>query len=372
MAKKHQDIVQEEIRPTIITEKTSFYAKESYKAARTNLLFLMNKYEKKHIVITSPYMEAGKTTTCINLAITFAQLGSKVLIVDADMRKPMVNKAMGLPLSPGLADRLGGFSEVTNVLESCYKNLFIIPAGTIPPNPTELLSSQSMDILLDELAKDFDYIFVDAPPINVVTDAAILSRKVTGTVLIVRQDTTTKDSLAAAVKAVNQINGNLLGFIMNAVDHDKFSYRYGHYYGRYGSYYTKYSKYGRYGRYGQYGGKYGYFKRYGYTKYGYENKYGYSEYEANAYEDKNENSIPSEPNIENEKASKNTNIEPLDSEIVAIENVTGEEAAENTTPENSNPEKADTLNVSNAGVTLTDEQNEAIIEDSTDSKAEAE
>ncbi len=231
----------------IITPTSDFKSLESYKAIRTNILHLMKSAEKKQLLFTSPYAAAGKTTTCSNLAITFAQLGKKVVIVDADMRRPMIHNAFSLPLAPGLSEFLSGKVEELIINETSYENLYVVSAGSIPGNPSELLHSANFLTLIEKLSEEYDFVFFDAPPVDAVTDAVIISEQVFGTILVVRQNSTEKDALCRTVTSLNNIGANILGYVLNSVDYDKFSYKYGHYYNKYGYAYKKYYKsYGEY------------------------------------------------------------------------------------------------------------------------------
>lgn len=221
-----------------------FITNESYKAIRTNILHLLKDSDSKIILITSPYANAGKTTSTANLAITFAQLGQKVMVIDADMRKSSLHKLFALPSSPGLSNVLTGADYKTVIQQTTYDNLYLIAAGKTPDNPSELLHSAGFNKLLESLSAEYDCIFIDTPPVDAVTDAVIISQQSTGTILVIRQNSTEKDALLRTVNTLKNVNANILGYILNAVDYDKFSYRYGHYYGRYGSKYS--SKYYNY------------------------------------------------------------------------------------------------------------------------------
>ncbi len=221
--------------------KNNFVANESYKSIRTNILHLLKTSNNNQILITSPYAGAGKTTTSANLAHSFAQLGKKVIIVDADMRKPSLHKAFSIHHIPGLSEYLGEKTYSLRIEATEYENLFILPAGLAPENPAELLHSARFSDLISELSTKYDYVFIDAPPVDVVTDAVIISQFVAGTILIVRQNSTEKDTLIRTVNALKNVNANILGYVLNAVDYNKFSYRYGHYSSKYGnSYYNSY------------------------------------------------------------------------------------------------------------------------------------
>ncbi len=221
-----------------ILSKDNFVASESYKAIRTNILHLLKNTENNQILITSPYAGAGKTTTSANLSFTFSQLGKKVLVIDADMRKPSLHKMFSLSRVPGLSEYLRGKTDTPRIIATEFENLSIMPAGSTPENPSELLHSSKFSELIPELSKQYDYIFIDAPPVDVVTDAVIVSQHVAGTLLVIRQNFTEKDTLVRTVNVLKNVNANILGYILNAVDYKKFSYRYGHYSSKYGGKYN--------------------------------------------------------------------------------------------------------------------------------------
>lgn len=222
----------------VLGPETPFAVVEAYKAARTNFMFLLSDSGKKELVFTSAISEEGKTTTCINLAITFAQTGSRILIIDADMRKPRVHRLMKIPSTPGLSDRLGNLTKQECVYATSFENVFVLPAGTIPPNPAELLASEAMKRLLNELNETFDYIFIDTPPVDVVTDAAVLASRLHGLILVARQGFSRKEIMQSAVVALEQAGVNVLGILLNDVNMEKYSGRYrysarSYHYGRY-------------------------------------------------------------------------------------------------------------------------------------------
>jgi len=234
--KANRRSAQRESSLVILSNKTPFSVSEAYKAARTNLMFMLAGDGCKRVVFTSANAAEGKSTTCINMAITFAQTGSKTLVIDADMRKPRVHRCFRIQSSPGLSDILGGFSDVDCLYDTAFENLYVMPAGTIPPNPAELLSSKAMAALLDKLSEQFEYIFIDTPPVDVVTDAAALSRFINGVVLITRYNISTKESTKTAVTALEQAGAEILGFVINDVDivksrYGKYKYKYYYEYG---------------------------------------------------------------------------------------------------------------------------------------------
>lgn len=234
----------------IIGDDTPFSVIEAFKATRTNLMFMLDsKRDKNSIVFTSFAPRDGKTTTCLNLAITFAQTGAKVLVIDADMRKPAIHRYMKIQSKPGLSDYLGDLSDSTpSIYKTAIENLYVLPAGTIPPNPTELLMSKNMEKLLDDCGTLFDYIFIDTPPIGLVTDAAIVAAKTLGIINVINCDHTTSEEIENIVQTVDQAGVNLIGCIINAVPwattNKKYRYRSSNYGYSYSSvdaeYYNKY------------------------------------------------------------------------------------------------------------------------------------
>lgn len=228
----------------IIDETTDFDTVESYKAIRTNIMFSVPKHEKgKIIVVTSASPNEGKTTTSINLALIFAQMGVKVLLVDCDLRKPRVHRYMGLKRSAGVSNIICGYTETENAIHRNVRaNLDVITAGDIPPNPAELLENQSYVNMIEKLQDEYEYIFIDTPPMTVVTDAAVIMKHCTGAVLVARQGVTVTDLFAMAVSEAKKAEVKILG----AIFHDSKEMR---------------SKYNYYRR-GKYGYKYKYNYRY--------------------------------------------------------------------------------------------------------------
>ncbi len=237
----------------VLTEHTDFNTIEAYKSIRTNIMFSMPRSEQgKVILITSSAPNEGKTTTSINLAITFAQTGAKVIVVDCDLRKARVHKYLGLERLDGVSNVLCGFVELDRAIKySVRENLDCLTAGSAPPNPAELLETDEFAKLIETLKDRYDYIFIDTPPVTVVTDAIIAMRHANGAVVVVRENFTVYDMLDDTIESIQKTKVKLLGVIM--VDCDERAGRY--------SYYRK-TKY-----------KYRYGYRYGY-KYRYEYHYG--------------------------------------------------------------------------------------------------
>ena len=190
-------------------------------------MFSMNDEGCKKIIITSSFPKEGKSTTCANIAITFAQTGAKVLILDADIRKPRIHKMFDAPHKIGLTNVLSGLNELDEaIINTKYDNLDLLIAGHIPPNPAEMLSSQLMSNLLDKLSERYDYIFIDTPPVNLVTDTVVLSKKVSAVFLVVRIGVTDHKELKSTVSKLEFANAKPLGFILNDVTTSQSNYKY--------------------------------------------------------------------------------------------------------------------------------------------------
>ncbi len=223
----------------ILTPDSPFAYKEAYKLLRTNLNFITSTIGNcKKIVVTSSMPNEGKSIFAINLAITLAENGSKVLLIDCDMRKPALHRYLRVKENylRGLSTILSGKEELSNCVFFHPKHNFsFILAGTIPPNPSEMLGSQSMNDMLETLSGSFDYIICDAPPAGFVTDPIVLSRHADGVLLVVRQSNTRRNMVHNVKQSFESVNANLLGVVLNRCDirdvRDRYSYhRYGYSY----------------------------------------------------------------------------------------------------------------------------------------------
>lgn len=213
---------------------------EIFKNLRTNLQFINSGSKLKTVLVTSTLPGEGKSWVSANLATTFSQAGKVVCLIDADMRKGRQHKIFECKKTPGLSNYLSGFYNgledkdryLANYLqETSVKNLFLITAGNVPPNPSELLVSENMMNLLDNLTSICDVVIVDGPPSQLVTDSIILSRIVDSTVIVVESKKTKKENLHEIVNSINNVGGKIAGVVINKADVSSKDYRYTYYYG---------------------------------------------------------------------------------------------------------------------------------------------
>ncbi|MBE7064503.1 MAG: CpsD/CapB family tyrosine-protein kinase [Ruminococcaceae bacterium] len=205
------------MKQNLLNDDTPSQVNEAYKNVRTNLQYALHPINGKVMLVSSALPGEGKSTTSSNLAVTFAQ-NSKVLLIDADMRKPVMHKIFGLDNSHGLSLFLGGFEPlVKSINRDVVPGLDVMTAGTIPPNPSELLGSKNMTVFLNKVQEHYDYVIIDTPPINVVTDAVVLSKKVSGVVLVARQNNTTIKMLRQTVEALKTVRVRVLGVVLTGV-----------------------------------------------------------------------------------------------------------------------------------------------------------
>lgn len=226
----------------VLNENTAFVANESYKALRTNVIFTVPNEEKCNIILfTSSVPGEGKTTTCVNTAISFAQTGAKVLIIEADMRRPKVGECFLREDEVGISNVLIGMAKADEAISHIEEyNVDMIAAGQIPPNPTELLASGKIKKVLDELKEKYDYIFIDTPPVNTVTDAVLLTKYVHGVIIVIRSRYTMRQALLKAVRTLEFSNAKILGVVVNDAYVERRYTRYNGY-KKYGDYYQSYN-----------------------------------------------------------------------------------------------------------------------------------
>lgn len=236
----------------ILSENTSFAVSEAYRMARTNIFYLPTKDSCKKIVIASAIASEGKSTCGINLSKTLAQAGKKVLLIDADMRRPQIARYLAMDKKEGLSEYLAGINDMAEIVRNADLGIDIIVSGNVSSSSAELLATPRVSKLLDECSKNYDYIIIDTPPVNVVTDATVLADKIDGYLLAVRAGFSNVDDIKQMVHSLEQVDAKILGIMLENVDPKT-------------EMYGKYSRYGKYGKYGRY------YKNYysGYSKYKY-------------------------------------------------------------------------------------------------------
>ena len=238
-----------EAKQAVVGEKASrravFQVMEAYKMIRTNLLFSLATTSSRVVVFSSAEPSAGKSTLSANLAIVMAQTGARVVLVDADMRKPSQHRNFKKTRSMGLSKALGGLNTLEEcIYENVKPNVDLITSGPTPPNPSELLGSVRMKEILEELQERYDYVFVDMPPLCVVADALVVAPNAAGVVLVARHNQTMYEEFAEALEKVETTGAKLLGVVLTDMKVGNGSY-------------------GRYGRYGRYERR-RYYQRYDY------------------------------------------------------------------------------------------------------------
>lgn len=217
--KQEQQVTYANARRQILNKSSSFSVQEAYKTLRTNVRFSLQDKGCKRISITSASAGEGKSITLLNLAISVAEDGQKVLLIDADMCRPALGRLLMEKGTPGLSNVLAGLDTAEDAIRTdVYPNLDVLYAGDIPPNPSELLGSERMRELIATMSEKYDYILVDTPPINLVSDASIVTNLLDGVLLLVRQGRSRKDSVKRAVAHLQLTGIKPLGFVLNGVD----------------------------------------------------------------------------------------------------------------------------------------------------------
>jgi capsular exopolysaccharide synthesis family protein len=206
-------------------------AAEAFRILRTNLQFLSLDKPLKALVVTSATPGEGKSFNAVNLAISYAQAGSRTLLVDADLRRPMVAKLLGRINLIGLTSALvKDAPAISAVQETEIENFFVMTSGPIPPNPAELLGSRKMGAVMDELSQAFDIVIYDTPPLMAVADPSVLATRVDGVLLVVRAGVATRDDVRRAKEALQSVKANVLGVVLDGVKREHAGYGQGYYY----------------------------------------------------------------------------------------------------------------------------------------------
>lgn len=216
----------------ILSKETDFATQEAFKKIRTNLIFSTAGEGCKKVVVTSSVPNEGKTMVSANLAISLAQNGERVLLIDGDLRSPSVHRFFKASQIPGLSDTLVGLKQINDVLMQVGQlTLHIIPAGTIPPNPAELLSSKTMEKVLEQLSSYYDYIIIDSTPVNIVSDALNLADQVNGYIVVARENATEHKELKQTLESLEFAHAKILGIVLNDSKEERrkeYSYGYGY------------------------------------------------------------------------------------------------------------------------------------------------
>ena len=222
----------------------NFAATEAYKLLRTNLMFSFSDEDQCHVIgITSSVQSEGKSSTACNTAYALAEAGAKVLLLEADLRRPSIGSKLGLAKTPGLTNLLISKADFQEVVQhsSLAPKVDIIASGDLPPNPSELLGSARMARVMEQLKQQYEYIIIDLPPVTVVSDAIAISKLLDGVVMVVRSEVSDRKLLAEALRQLNMVNIRILGFVYRDTDagKKKYSYRYSK---KYYKYYADYAK----------------------------------------------------------------------------------------------------------------------------------
>lgn len=213
----------------IVQKEPKSIGAEAYKDLRTNIQYSSFDKESQIIIVTSSQPGEGKSTTAGNLALAMAQDGKKTLLIDCDLRLPTMHKKFSISNNLGLSEIIIGKTIFLEALKPINNNLSVITAGKIPPNPAEMLGSQNMKRLLEELRKHYEYIILDTPPVLAVSDAQILSNVADGLVLVIRAGVTKKDLVIKAKRKIEVVKGKIIGAILNGASLERGNYYY--YYG---------------------------------------------------------------------------------------------------------------------------------------------
>ena len=225
-----------------LSVSSPFAIKEAYNSIRTKLIFTGKGEKCPVFAVTSSLAGDGKSTNAVSLAVSIAMAEQKVLLIDADMRKPSIHRYFRTECTNGLSEILAGLTNEIKLRPTDNPNLSILTAGQIPPNPAELLGSKQMDTLLDYVRQYFDYVIIDTPPMNIVTDASVVAGKITGYVLVVQSGKNHLRDINDAVHKIEEMKGTIVGMVLN----DPYNRAEAHYSYMYKKYY-RYDKYKYYG-----------------------------------------------------------------------------------------------------------------------------
>lgn len=198
----------------VISADSKFAIVEGYKIARTNLVFSLTAAENNAVAITSWSKGEGKSTATVNIAISFAKMGKKVLLIDTDLRRPNIHNLLKIGNESGVSEIVGQLSDFdSSVHREVIANLDVLTSGAIPPNPSELLASNTFEQLITNLKQEYDYVIMDTPPLGVVADTLLLKEQVAGYVLVVRERITTHGDIERSLQNIRLADSKILGFL---------------------------------------------------------------------------------------------------------------------------------------------------------------
>lgn len=228
----------------VLTSDSKFAIVEGYKIARTNLVFSLTAQNSNCVAVTSWSKGEGKSTATVNLAISFAKMGKRVLLIDTDLRRPNLHNLLKLKNDTGVSDIIGQFGDFqTAVHRNAVTNMDVLTSGAIPPNPSELLASPYFAELLKKAKEEYDYVIMDTPPLGVVTDTLLLKDYVGGYVMVVRERITSHGDIERALQSVKLADTKVLGFLKVGCEMRSKGYGYNKYRYRYNYNYNYYYKY---------------------------------------------------------------------------------------------------------------------------------
>ena len=213
----------------VVEDKPRSIEAESYRKLRTNIQYSSIDRELKSIVVTSASPKEGKSTVSGNLALSFAQNGKKVIIIDCDLRKPSIHRKFNISNLCGLSEVMIGKETLDKTIQKYKANVHILTSGKIPPNPSEMINSTTMSNLLAELKMKYDIVIIDSSPLEAVTDGQILSTKADGTILVLKAGVSKIESVKEAKNLLNKVGANIIGLVINQISKSKKNYDY--YYG---------------------------------------------------------------------------------------------------------------------------------------------
>lgn len=201
----------------LLNDNSSFLVREDYRTLCTNTTFSFTSPGAKCIAVTSANRSEGKSTNAVNIAISYAQMGRRVLLIDCDLRLPTIASKLKQKAGNGLSNILVEDCTVSEVVRFSEKlNIYVMFAGTLPPDPTRLLASERMKVLVEKLKTKFDYIILDCPPVNAVVDAALLAPLVDGYLLVIKHNHTEYKDVSSMLTQLNKVNANILGMVYAA------------------------------------------------------------------------------------------------------------------------------------------------------------